>query len=212
MMTQADLWIIGAATSEDELATYGAATRLLKLLIMSQIVVNEVVTPIVAELNFTGERSKLERTLRLTATAAAAVSLPVWAAFTLFGSEILALAFGPFYGGGGPILAALSLGWLIAVLGGSSGHILAMLGHGALLMQISIVTMVLAIGIALAVVQGHGAFGVAVAFALGQGLQSLLVLIAIRWKGGIWTYVSPKLALTEIRAMVRRNVEPKVMS
>jgi O-antigen/teichoic acid export membrane protein len=198
LLTQADLWIIGAARSEDEVAIYGAATRLIKLLIMSQIVVTEVVTPVVAELNVTGQRLKLERTLRLAATAGAAVSLPILVAFTVFASEILALTFGEFYRSGGPILSILSLGWLVLVFGGARSQVLAMIGQGTLLMQISIATIVLAIGTALALVPAYGALGVAVAFALAHIVQGILVLIGTRWKGGFWTCVSPKITFAEI--------------
>jgi O-antigen/teichoic acid export membrane protein len=113
--------------------------------------------------------------------------------------------FGEFYRNGGPILSILSLGWLVSVFGGARSQVLAMIGQGKLLMQISIATIVLAIGTALALVPAYGALGVAVAFALAHIVQGVLVLIGTRWKGGFWTYVSPKITFAEFRRRAFRQ-------
>lgn len=198
LMNQADVWIIGAARPEEEVAAYGAASRLLKLVLMSQLVVNDVVAPLIAELYTKGERHRLEFALRVTATLAAIPSIPILAGFVLFGSEILSLAYGPFYHQAGPILVALSLGALVAVLTGPASYVLAMTGNGKLMMVITATMTLVALGFGLTVVGKYGAFGVAVGFACVQAVQQCMLLVGGKWKTRIWTCVAPGLTLRSL--------------
>lgn len=50
------------------MAIHNAATRIAKLVIIIYMIVNEVIAPVIVELNIKGEKEKLEEVLRTTAT------------------------------------------------------------------------------------------------------------------------------------------------
>ena len=103
-LTQVDIWIVGAFRSEKEVAIYGATTRIVKFVLMSQYVVNDVVAPIIAELNSRGIQQKLENTLRVTATFSALVALPIIGVLVAFNSQVMGFVYGTFYSSGGTML------------------------------------------------------------------------------------------------------------
>lgn len=188
-LTRADLWIIAAFSSLEQVAVYGVASRLMLLVTMPLTVSNAVLPPVIAELHARGERERLENTMRPIATLAAVPAALVLGIFVVAGGPILGHLYGGFYASGGAILAVLSLGKLAAVWGGSCGLTLQMTGHQKLLMTISIVSGLFFIAGALLVVRDYGAVGVAGVAAASIALQNLLTVLGARAKTGMWTHV-----------------------
>lgn len=189
-LTQSDLWIVGAFGSGEEVAIYGAASRFVMLVTMPLLIVNAVLPPIIAEMYARGERARLEGILRPFATLAGIPSVIALALFALAGGPILGFVYGEFYSGGALVLALLSLGKLALVVSGSCGLTLQMTGNQTLIMWISILSGVLFFAGAIWAVQVYGAAGVASVSAASMIFQNLLMLLAARWKTGIWTHVN----------------------
>ncbi len=194
VLIQADLWIVAAFSSQEEVAIYGAASRFVVLVTMPLMVVNSVLPPVIAEMYARGERNRLEGTVRPVATLTGVPSLLMLVLFALAGGPILGLVYGDFYQAGATVLALLSLGKLAMVWSGSCGLTLQMTGHQSLLMWISLVSGALFVAGALWAVRDFGAVGVAGVAAASMALQNLLTVLAARWKTGIWTHVSFSLA------------------
>jgi O-antigen/teichoic acid export membrane protein len=189
-MTQSDVLILGGFRSTEEVAIYGAAARLVSLVLMSLMLVNLVVPPFIAELFARGEKRRLERMLRLTATLAGLPAVGILLVYLLFGPWILGAVYQEAYAAGATVLALLSIGRLVHVAVGSAAFALSMTGYHTALMRITLVAGVGTIVAELLLVRPFGSIGVAAAICGGVILQSLWVWLAARYYCGVWTHVA----------------------
>jgi O-antigen/teichoic acid export membrane protein len=189
-VTQADVWILSAFRSQEELAVYSAAARLITLVVMPLMLLNAVMPPIIAELHVQGKKEALETTLRSTAAIAGFPALIVLLAFVFLGKPILALIYGGFFAKGAMVLAILSIGQLVNVWAGSCGITLVMTGNQNSRMAIAVASAVMAIGGGVWAVQAHGMLGVAIASALTMICQNVAIVLYVKNKVGVWTYAS----------------------
>jgi O-antigen/teichoic acid export membrane protein len=194
--TGIDLWILAAFAPLREVALYGAASRLIALIVLPFRIVQGVTPPLIAELHTQGRRHELQEALRASAFLAAIPAFLLLIAFTVFGGVVLDLVYGPFYTRAATILAILSAGRLFAVWTGSCGLTLMMTGHQRAMMYITVLSGLVSVGGALAVAPRFGGLGVALTTAGGAVLQNLLQLLLARRYAGVWTqaYLSPRRA------------------
>jgi O-antigen/teichoic acid export membrane protein len=190
VMTQSDVLILGMFRGDDEVAIYGAAARLVSLVLMTLMLVNLVVPPFISELYAKGQKARLERMLRLTATMAGLPALLVLGVYVLAGRPLLELVYPEAYGQGALVLALLSVGKLIRVATGSGSLTLIMTGYQNQLMRITLVCALLTVGSAVLLVQRFGGVGVAGSVAAGVIVQSVSVWLAAKHYTGMWTHVA----------------------
>jgi len=186
-LTESAIIILGIYSSTENLALYGIALKLIIVLRFSQFVVNSVVPPLIAELNATGANIHLEKMLRSCATIVTFIGLIIASTYTIYGNILLKILFGNEYVKAYPILMILTLGQLVNLGVGSCGQVLMMTGHQRLLMQISIVTLILTITSAIIAAKEFDVIGVATVFSASIIFQSLMTVIAVKKKVGIWT-------------------------
>ena len=196
-LIQADVWILGAFDSKESVAAYGAVSRLVLPVTIPLLIVNAVIQPIIAELKATGQDRMLESILRTTAPLAFIPVLPVFLFFLFCGGGVLELLFGSFYRDGYLILVILSIGQIIYAMTGSPGIVLMMSGYQKLMMYISIFCGVFVVVGSLLAVTLYGMIGVACFTALGYIMQGVLMMIAVKVKIGIWTYID--LSVSKIK-------------
>ncbi|HKQ60169.1 MAG TPA: oligosaccharide flippase family protein [Candidatus Polarisedimenticolaceae bacterium] len=204
-LQQCDLWILGAASERTELAVYGAASRLVILVSTPLVLVNMIVPPFIAELDARGERARLERLLRATATLAGLPALGVLLLFVVCGGPLLRLAYhDELYRSGALVLAILSVGKLVDVWVGPCQMALSMTGHQLLLMRITLVTSVLTVLAGAAVAGRGGGTGLALVFCAGLIVQDVWVWLATRRATGMWTHLGlPRRA--DLSFLLRRG-------
>lgn len=188
VFSQVDLWILGIFKPE-QVAIYGAASKLLILVSASMLVVNAIVPALIAEQYALGNKSKLEHVLRLTATCAGIPVLVFLLVFVVFGSQLLGLLYGDYYESGAESLVLLSLGQIVAAWSGSSGLALVMTGHQTTIMKVAILSGVITVVLALLLVANFGAVGVAAASAMGISFQSMVLWLKAREQTGLWTHM-----------------------
>lgn len=188
MLSQADVWILGAYRPEEEVALYSAAQRLTKIIAMTLIVVNEVVSPIIAELNAKKQYSKIQKILQTLAFVATVPALVLLFIFMVFGQEVMSIVYGEYYISAAVLLITLSMGQLIVAFSGSCGLTLSMTGHQNWVMYSSIVTGVLAVLGCFLVVKDYGAEGLAIVMATSLAMQKVVMLIIVKHKYNIWTF------------------------
>jgi O-antigen/teichoic acid export membrane protein len=193
LLTQIDLWVIGAYRPHEELAIYGVAARLVLFVAMPIFILNSVVAPTIAELYAQGRKEELEGILRASATLASVPSFVVLLAFILAGDRILTLIYGSYYQQATGILTWLCFGQLSNVWAGSCGIVLMMTGHQATMMRITALSGLMVLAGDLYFVRLYGITGVAVVTVVGMTLQNLLLLILTRKNTGIWTQVQLSL-------------------
>ena len=189
ILTQADLWILGAFRPQEDVAIYGAAARVVFLLAMPLLVVNLVVMPLIAEMYAQGRRAELERTLRASATLAGIPASLILLIFVLLGAPLLGLVYGDYYRAGAVVLTLLSLGQLVNVWTGSSGMTLIMTGHQLVMMAITVVWGAVTIVVCLGVVGQYGPTGVAAATTTGLALQNVSMWLGAKAMTGMWTHI-----------------------
>ena len=209
VLSQVDLWVLGALRPGAEVALYGAATRVIKLITMPLIVVIEVVAPVIAELNVQSEKEKLERTLRGAASLAFVPSILATSILLLFGGPIMFILFGEFYGQGGVILSFLAIGQVVNVWAGSCGYTLIMTGHHRTMMYITLASGLIATIGCIMVAEEYGAAGVAAMAALAMIFQNMAMLLSAKIHCQVWTHASPLIAYQELRRLwgfIKNNV------
>jgi O-antigen/teichoic acid export membrane protein len=205
ILTQADLWIIGAFRPQEDVAVYGAASRMVVLVAMPLQIVNLIVPPFISEMYFQGKKRQLENTLRTTATLAGIPAFLLLLTFILLGGPILGLVYGNHYQTGAVVLALLSCGHLANVWSGSAGLLLNMTGHQYPSMVITLFSAILVSAVALTTVHYLGIVGVAAGSALGLVSQNLMLVIYGRRVVSVKTYVdlSPSVLIRGLS--VRRS-------
>lgn len=189
---QADLWILGIF-SPQEVAIYGATSRLVALVAMPLVIINTVLSPLITELYAQTNKYQLEQVLRTTATITGIPAVIVLTTFILFGNPILGIIYGNYYREGAIILTLLSLAQLVNVWAGSCGQTLIMTGHQMTMMLITIICSSMAIISSIGLVQKYGVMGVATASSLALILQNGLMLLMVRLKTTMWTHFSIKM-------------------
>lgn len=201
LMGQADLWVVGAKLRGADVALYGAALRLTMLVTIPLQIMNLVVPPIIAELYAKGDRMRLQRVLRVTATIAGIPSAGVLIAFVVAGGPILRLVYGDFYARGGTVLALLSLGAIVAVWTGSCGFALMMTRHERTNMIFALIGGVTLVVTALALVGRFGLTAVAAVSSAVMAAYNVALWIAARRLLGVYTHAGLGPALATIRTM-----------
>jgi O-antigen/teichoic acid export membrane protein len=194
LLTQADIWIIGSFLTVDDVAVYGAAARLIMAISTSLMILNAVVSPVIADLFSRQHYAQLERTLRTGTTLAAIPSALVMVVFFLAGEHLLELLYGSFYSSGYLILLVLGVGQLFNVICGPCGMVLLMTGYQRTMMIISTITSMLAIVASVYAAIHTGVLGVATVFSGALVVQNVLMMHFARKHTGINTFMNFRIA------------------
>jgi O-antigen/teichoic acid export membrane protein len=194
VLLQADTAILGAARSHQEVALYGAATRVAGVLLIPLSILSAVILPIIAELHAKRRGSDLQNMARTTATVAVLPAALGLTAFGFLGDEILGVVYGPFYRESALVLLVLAAGLTVNVALGPCGLTLMMTGYQRAMMVISIFSAVATVSAAIVLANTFGAIGVAGAAAGGQILQSILEWVSAKRLVGVWTHAAPSIA------------------
>jgi len=189
VLSQLDLWVLGVFRSEEEVALYGAALKLVMLVGMPLMIINAVVPPIIAELNCTKQYFMLEKSLRSAASIAAIPAFIASLAFVFFGEDFLQLVYGEYYAAANAILVILCIGQFVAVWGGACGYALNMSGYQRDLLQVMGASLLIAAMLIVPAAIYYGAIGVAVVTILWQIFLHVSALLMTKKKVGVWTHM-----------------------
>jgi O-antigen/teichoic acid export membrane protein len=169
------------------------------------MIANQVLPPLIGELAAKNDKPLMERTLRGTAFVVGVPSMLVVLVFVFAGGSVLRVVFGPEYAAGATVLALLCIGQAANILTGSSLFALLMTGHGVAAMWISASMGLLATAASVFAVRLWGAIGVAAAVSGVIVVQQLVTLLAARRLVGVWTHVSARAALGELKRMIAKR-------
>jgi O-antigen/teichoic acid export membrane protein len=190
VVTQADLWIAAGLFPKEEVALYGAAVRMMQLVVMPMLILNMVLLPLVAELHGRGDWAAIERLVRGAAALAGGLALAALAVLAAFAPELLRLVYGPFYGAGALALLPLCAGQAANALCGGAATVLMMSGAGRSVMTISLGcgAWLLIAGPQAANAWGLG--GLAAVAGSTTALHGLACMLWLHRQRGIWTFPS----------------------
>lgn len=203
---QADIWIIGASRPTEEVAVYGAAARLVQMVILPAGIINAILPPIVSEMYSLGNVKQLENIIRVTSALAAIPAACVLLVLVFASNGIMGLIYGDFYRHGGLLLILISAGQFVNVWAGSGILILMMTGNQIPLMKIVSVFGVLLVVAGIPVVKYYGATGMALIAGITTAGQALATLFYIRHKTGMWTHAG----LANMSAVVEKIIRQKL--
>jgi O-antigen/teichoic acid export membrane protein len=189
VLEQAGLWVVGAFRPQEDVAVYGAAARLALLVEAPLVIVNAIVSPLIAEMYAQNRRRELESSLRAVATLSGIPASVVVLGCIFLGGPILGLVFGDYYRSGASVLALLSTAVLVSVWVGACHMSLMMTGHQTSLMVITFSWGIVTVVSSLALVGPYGITGVAAIVAAGVALQNISVLLWAKRVTGMWTHV-----------------------
>lgn len=187
ILTQADLWILGVYSSQEDVALYGAVLRLVTKISMPLLLVSAILPPMISEMHAQNKHIELEKMLRTTATIAGWPAILILLIIVVFSRPILENLYGDFYGDGALILAVLCIGQLVNIWSGSCGLVLIMTGFQKTVMYISLFSgMFMILGLLL-VVNRFGLLSVAIVASLSVVVRNILMVVLAYKKTGIWT-------------------------
>lgn len=194
ILLHADLWIVGAFLSQQDVALYGASIRVVRFVIMPLLIVNAVVPPFITEFYVKGEKGKMQGMLRTVATIAGLPAFLVLLIYLSFGPTIMSIIFGEYYREAAIILYILSIGRLVNVWTGSCAFVMMMTGHQRELMVITLINGSISLIGCVIVAEPFGIVGVAAVCSLLVITLNITTLMAVKRFTGVWThmYLNPK--------------------
>jgi O-antigen/teichoic acid export membrane protein len=178
----ADLWVLGMFRPPEEVAVYGAASRLAVIVGTPLAVSNAVLAPVIAELHSRDERARLEKVMRAAATLGVLPSLLLAALFFALGDRILSIAFTEAYAEGWLVVVILAIGQLVNVLFGPCTIALAMTGHQRDVVVTSALAGLVTVLAFYLVAPSYGAPGVALIAAIALILYNVVLAGLVRWR------------------------------
>ncbi len=188
IILQADLWITGILLPGGEVALFGAAQRLATLMTNLTSLSAAVLPPFIVQLHHEPRKERLQTTCQAMAAATSIPALVVTLCFLLAGGLILRLVYGTYYVQAAPILAALVVGQATRVMAGSAPLLLMMTGYQNTLMVISALYSVVHVGAIYLATSWYGLSGAAISSGLSTAVQSVLLILLVRKKVGIWSH------------------------
>ena len=183
-----DLWVLGFFGSDTDVAIYGAAQKLTLLLLFIMTSINLVIPPALATAYRQGNLKNLQWLTRATATAGVLFALPFTLLFVMFPKTIMGTVYGPIFESGAIVLMILSIGRFSGAASGNRIQLLQMTGHHNLITKNSIVFMLVALALCLALVKNYGAEGVAAGSAVSMIVRNFVLAYYCRKLMGVSTF------------------------
>lgn len=205
--TEAHIWILGAVKSEDEVAIYGAAYRLAKLVVLPLIIINSVIPPMIAQFVAQGKMKEVERVLRVTATVSGIPSIFVVVLISFGAADILTLLFGDFYSQGEAVLIIVMGAQAMNALTGSPGVLLMMSNYQSVVMKTALLSGVLGLITSLLLVESLGGEGVAYGVAVGLSSHNIVMWAYCRYRLQINTHMGAS-GISDVMSVVK-NIKKK---
>jgi len=207
-LSQVGLWIVGIYLTQEDVAVYGAASRLAQIMMLVTSVLYAFLPPLIAQLHEKKDTKMLQDVLQTGALLNTLLVLPLLLMVVFFSGDILGLLYGKFYSRGSGVLVMLASGLFVNVLTGMRGYVLMMTGREKMQMYISLFGGCLN---ALACVVGAlcwGINGVAFAAMFSMVVQCLIELWAVRFTMGLWSHglVSPVAAFEKAARLIRSRL------
>jgi len=190
LLMEAHLWILGGLQPASEVAIYGAAYKIVNLVGMPLLMVNNIIMPMVAELHAKNKMDELEKVLRGSATVSGVPAVIGLIILAVIGGKILELVYGGYYKAGVTVLAVLCIGQIINVILGSPGILLMMSGNERSLMIISSVCGVVGIATSFILIPSMSYLGAGIGLSVGVGLNKIVMWNFCRTRLGVTTHMS----------------------
>jgi O-antigen/teichoic acid export membrane protein len=178
LMKRTDILFLGAYWGTEEAGPYGAATRMIELIVYVLTAINGIASPLLAAAYFNQKTTELQRILLHSARWLALLTVPMVVGLVLFGKFFLGLFGDEFVSAYIPLII-LAVGQLVNALTGSVSAVMSMTGHQRPLAITLAAIVVLNIALNAILVPRFGAIGAASATAFATGLCNVILLMLV---------------------------------
>ncbi len=193
-LSQSDKIVLGYYLAPKQVGIYAVAMALVGFVPIALQSVNQIFSPIIAELHAVGNRLLLQK-LYVTLTKWIVIStIPLALTIGVFARPLMGI-FGPGFQSGATVLAIGAVGQLINCAVGSVGFLLIMSGHQMEMIKIQTVNAALMIGLSLYLVPRLGMPGAALASAITVATTNIWSLVSARRKLQLFPYNAGYLKL-----------------
>lgn len=208
---QSGALVVAATSSPADAAEFGIAMRVATFVTIPALIVRSVIPPFVARVWVEGDRARLDRLMRATATISGGLSALITAALIAVGKPLLSGMFGESYSAAWATMVMLSLAYTVAALTGQSGHMLALVGLERKVLYVFLATTPPALVAMVLFGRSYGPIGVGVATALAVAASNI-ALAMIAWRSaGVRTWCLTSWGdvkdVTRVIAQVRHVAE-----
>ncbi|HZQ25967.1 MAG TPA: flippase [Terriglobales bacterium] len=187
VLAQADKVLIGFWLNAREVGIYAVAAGMVGLVPIALQSVNQIFSPIIADLHARGDRALLQRLFQTLTKWIVALTLPLGAVVSINAATLMRI-FGPEFETGWPILVIGVVGQLINCGVGSVGYLLLMSGNQLRLIKVQAAMAVLMIALNASLIPVWGITGAAVGAAVVTIVANLWNLREVRVALGISPY------------------------
>jgi O-antigen/teichoic acid export membrane protein len=179
VLGQADKILLGAFLDVRQVGIYAVAGTLVAFVPVALQSVNQIFSPIIADLHARGEHGLLGRLFQTLTKWILGFTLPLAFVMMIFSKPLMRL-FGAAFEAGWLVLTLGALGQLVNAGTGSVGYLLLMSGNQARLIRVQIVMAIFMVVATFGLVRPFGMAGVALAAALTNVVNNYLCLRQVR--------------------------------
>ena len=210
-LSQTDKIVLGHYLAPKQVGIYAVAMALVGFVPIALQSVNQIFSPIIAELHALGNRILLQKLYVILTKWIVISTIPLALSIGVFARPLMEV-FGAGFQSGAAVLAIGAIGQLINCGVGSVGFLLLMSGHQIEMIKIQAVNAALMIGLSLLLVPRFGMTGAALASAITVASTNLWSVAAVRrtlnlfpYDAGYLKLVLPTLLCGAVLAGLRRG-------
>ncbi len=202
LIVQTDVFALGLFRPDD-VAMYGAASRLVLVLTVPGVVLEGALMPTFAAQIFSGARADLQRLAQETASIAVLGAIPILVIFVFGGGWLTAAMYGPSYAESGILLAILACGYVAAAVSGPALVLLVLGGRQRLALAVLCVCAIPFAGAVTLVARFGSRELVAMTVMAGIWGIFLALVLTVRFSLGVWTFATPAAMHSALRHAFR---------
>jgi O-antigen/teichoic acid export membrane protein len=193
-LSQTDKIVLGYYLAPKQVGIYATAMTLVSFVPIALQSVNQIFSPIIAELHAGGNRFLLQRLYAALTKWIVILTIPLALTIAILARPLMGI-FGPSFLPGAVVLAIGATGQVINCAVGSVGFLLLMSGHQMEMIKIQATNAGLMIGLSLLLVPRLGMTGAALASAITLATTNIWSLAAVRGRLKLFPYHAGYLKL-----------------
>lgn len=188
-MNQIDTIMLGFLRPEQEAGYYNAAYRIVAGLSLPMLAIQNTIASRMSRAHVRGDVDGLRRISAWVANRVSLVTICMVVGMFVFGDFLLGL-FGPNFKEAGTALRILAVSYLLAAFLGPTGYLLHLTGSQRTLASIVMAGFILNLIGNLLLIRIMGITGAALSTSIAMVAIKLVMVVAIRRKLGVWSFVS----------------------
>jgi len=190
-----DLLVLGRFATATELGQYSLVKMLLAMMGIFGVAFTSGLGTLVAQRHFRGDLAGVAQVLSVTARLVTLVTLPIFAVFLFWGTQITHL-FGPSFATSQAVITWLAVTQLIVMVFNPAGWALSMTGRHVLEVKILLAGLVLSALLCSVAVPAYGQLGAALATCCAMSISNFLRLLFVRRSIGVFPFGSDIFIIT----------------